>query len=67
MKIFLDTADVEAIRARIDSGVVDGVTTNPSIIMKSGKPFEPVAREILEIVTGSRRCRSSAGKVSGST
>ena len=52
MKIFLDTADVEAIRARIDSGVVDGVTTNPSIIMKSGKPFEPVAREILELVPG---------------
>jgi transaldolase len=52
MKIFLDTADPDAIRARIDSGVVDGVTTNPSKILESGRPFEATAREILELVPG---------------
>ena len=37
MKFFIDTADVEEIRDLNDTGLVDGVTTNPSLIMKSGK------------------------------
>lgn len=52
MKLFLDTANVEEIRKALDTGVLDGVTTNPSIIAKTGKPFETVAREILEMVPG---------------
>lgn len=52
MKLFLDTADVEEIRKALDTGVLDGVTTNPSLIAKSGQPFEKVAREILELVPG---------------
>ena len=52
MKLFLDTASVEEIRKALDTGVLDGVTTNPSIIAKSGRPFETVAREILELVPG---------------
>ena len=52
MKLFLDTADVEEIRMAVDSGVLDGVTTNPSIIARTGRPFETVAREILEMVPG---------------
>jgi len=52
MKIFLDTADVEEIKKAVDSGVLDGVTTNPSRIAKSGRPFESIAREILGLVPG---------------
>ena len=52
MKIFMDTADVEAIRKASETGLVDGVTTNPSIIAKSGRSFKEVVREICQIVPG---------------
>ena len=52
MKIFMDTGDVEAIRRAYDTGMVDGVTTNPTHIAKSGKPFREVVREICSIVPG---------------
>lgn len=52
MRIFLDTADVEQIRTYAAWGVVDGVTTNPSLIKKSGRVFEDVVREICTIVDG---------------
>lgn len=52
MKIFLDTADITEIKKALATGVLDGVTTNPSIIAKSGKPFEKTAREIIELVPG---------------
>jgi transaldolase len=52
MQIFLDTADVEQIRRYADWGVVDGVTTNPSLIARSGRVFEDVVREICGIVDG---------------
>jgi transaldolase len=52
MQIFLDTADVDAIREGVSLGVVDGVTTNPTLIAKTGKPLKKVAREICEIVDG---------------
>lgn len=52
MKFFLDTADVAAIKELNDLGMVDGVTTNPSIILKSGRDILEVTREICSIVTG---------------
>ncbi len=52
MKFFIDSADVKEIRAAHELGVVDGVTTNPSLIAKSGRPFEEVIREICSIVDG---------------
>ena len=52
MKIYLDTADVKEIRELYALGVVDGVTTNPSIVAKTGRPFREVVAEILEIVDG---------------
>ena len=52
MKFFIDSADVKEIRAAHDMGVVDGVTTNPSLIAKAGRPFEEVIREICTIVDG---------------
>mgnify|MGYP001098659289 CR=1 FL=1 len=50
MKIFLDTSIVDEIRAGADTGLVFGVTTNPSIIAKSGRKFLDVIREIINIV-----------------
>jgi len=50
MKIFLDTADLASIRRGIETGLVDGVTTNPSHVAKTGKTFEEVVHEICQIV-----------------
>lgn len=52
MKFFLDTANVDKIRYFADMGLVDGVTTNPSLIAKEGKNFEKVIEEIASIVEG---------------
>ncbi len=52
MKIFLDTAEVDDIRKYASWGVIDGVTTNPSLIAKSGRVFEDVIEEICDIVDG---------------
>ena len=52
MKFFVDTADVDEIRKANDMGVICGVTTNPSLIAKSGRKFEDVIIEITSIVDG---------------
>ena len=52
MKFFLDTADVAAIKEINELGVVDGVTTNPTIISREGRDFKTVIQEICEIVSG---------------
>ncbi|WP_114964298.1 fructose-6-phosphate aldolase [Alkalilacustris brevis] len=52
MKFFVDTADVAAITDLNDLGMVDGVTTNPSLILKSGRDIIEVTREICSIVSG---------------
>ncbi|MGB3148995.1 MAG: fructose-6-phosphate aldolase [Paracoccaceae bacterium] len=52
MKFFVDTADVAAIRELNDLGMVDGVTTNPSLILKSGRDIIEVTKEICDMVEG---------------
>ena len=52
MKFFIDTANVNEIKEANDMGMVDGVTTNPSLIAKEGRNFEEIIREICEIVDG---------------
>ena len=52
MKLFIDTANVDDIRAANDLGVICGVTTNPSLIAKEGKVFADVVKEITQIVDG---------------
>lgn len=52
MKFFIDSADVNEIKAAKERGWVDGVTTNPSLIAKSGRSFEEVIKEICKITTG---------------
>lgn len=52
MKIFLDTANVDEIKEGASWGIVDGVTTNPSLIAREGRDFETVIKEICELVDG---------------
>lgn len=52
MKFFIDSADIAEIREAVELGVLDGVTTNPSLVAKTGKKFRDVLDEILEIVDG---------------
>lgn len=52
MNIFLDTANIEEIKKVNELGLLDGITTNPSIISKSGRKFTEVIKEIATIVDG---------------
>lgn len=52
MKFFIDSAEVEEIREAASLGVLDGVTTNPSLIAKAGRPFHTIIEEICNIVDG---------------
>ena len=52
MKFFIDTADVTEIVAAGKLGLVDGVTTNPSLVAKSGRDFYEVLKEIIALVDG---------------
>ncbi|MCS7171131.1 MAG: fructose-6-phosphate aldolase [Aquificaceae bacterium] len=52
MQFFLDTGHVEEIKQALEWGILDGVTTNPSLISKTGRPFLDVAKEILQLVDG---------------
>jgi transaldolase len=52
VKFFLDTANLDELRTGVSWGIVDGVTTNPTLIAKEGKPFDEHIREICDIVDG---------------
>lgn len=52
MKIFIDSADIGEIREAAAMGVIDGVTTNPSLVAKTGRTLEAVVRDICEVVDG---------------
>ena len=52
MKFFIDTANVEEIKQGLEMGMVDGVTTNPSLVAKETRPFHEILKEICELVDG---------------
>lgn len=52
MKIFVDTADLDEIRELASWGIIDGVTTNPTLVAKTGKPFNEIVKEIFKLVDG---------------
>ena len=52
MKFFLDTANLDELKKGASWGIVDGVTTNPTLIAKEGQPLEEQVRKICEIVDG---------------
>ena len=65
MKFFVDTADVAEIRDLADTGLLDGVTTNPSLIAKSGGDFVEVLKEICSVVAGPVSAEVTATDVDG--
>lgn len=65
MKIFLDTADMAEIREANDMGLIDGVTTNPSLVAKTGKPFHKVIAEICAVVDGPISAETTATEAAG--
>ena len=52
MKIFIDTGDIGEIKEAVAMGAIDGVTTNPSLLAKAGKPIKKAIAEICELVDG---------------
>lgn len=52
MKFFVDTGDIDAIKTLAATGMLDGVTTNPSLVKKTGKDFIPLIEEICDVVSG---------------
>ena len=52
MKIFLDTANIDEIKKAADIGIIDGITTNPSLILKEGRDYKKTLKEICNIVKG---------------
>jgi transaldolase len=52
MKFFIDTANIDEIKKAVEMGMVDGVTTNPSLIARENKPFEEIIKEICTVVDG---------------
>lgn len=52
MKIFIDTANIDEIKAANEWGIIDGVTTNPTLVAKEGKDFKSMVNQILSIVDG---------------
>ena len=65
MKLFIDTADVAQIRQAWGWGIIDGVTTNPTHIANSGRPFDEVLQEIFDIVDGPISVESVSLKAEG--
>jgi transaldolase len=65
MNLFLDTADIAAIRTLAATGQVDGVTTNPSLIAKSGRIMREVIAEICDLVEGPVSAEVAAGDIEG--
>ena len=55
MQIFLDTADTQVIQNGYNTGLIDGITTNPTLIMKSGRDPENVYQELIDM--GLRECK----------
>ena len=49
MKLFLDTADVKSVKARLSTGLISGITTNPTLIRKSGKDIQEVYWELVKL------------------
>jgi len=52
MKFFIDTANIQEIKEASSLGLIDGVTTNPTLVAKEGRPFEELIREICDVVDG---------------
>lgn len=52
MQIFLDTADIQEVKDLVGTGLIDGITTNPSLVASAGKPFADILRDLTRLVPG---------------
>src|SRR5512136_251390 len=62
MKIFLDTANVEEIREANSWGIIDGITTNPTLMAKEKREYDEIVKEIVAIVDGPISAEAMCGK-----
>jgi len=65
MKLFLDTGSIEEIRQGVETGLVDGVTTNPSLVSKEGRPHKDLLKEICQLVPGPVNAEPTAQDAAG--
>ncbi|WAC06701.1 MAG: fructose-6-phosphate aldolase [Thermodesulfobacteriota bacterium] len=65
MKFFIDTADINEIKKAAEYGLIDGVTTNPSLVSKTGKDFITVLKEICDVVNGPISAEVVSSQASG--
>src|SRR5512137_460087 len=65
VKLFIDSADIKEIRKVASWCILDGVTTNPSLVCKTGRPFKDCIREILAAVTGPVSVEAIASDAAG--
>ena len=65
MKFFVDTADVSEIRDLAETGLIDGVTTNPSLVLKANRPYTDILKEICEVVPGPVSAEVAATDLAG--
>ncbi len=65
MQFFIDSADIQEIRALSETGLVDGVTTNPSLVAKTGRQFEEVIKDICAVVDGPVSAEVTATEAEG--
>jgi transaldolase len=65
MKFFADTADIDEIRDLAETGLIDGVTTNPSLVAKTGRDFKETVREICAIIDGPVSAEVTATEAGG--
>ena len=65
MKFFIDSADISEIKEAASMGIIDGVTTNPSLVAKMGRKFRDVLLEICDVVRGPVSAEVTSIKVDG--
>lgn len=65
MQIFVDTADPEEVKKAKEMGLADGVTTNPTLVARTGRPFEEVVQQILKMVDGPVSIEATADDTDG--
>ena len=67
MKFFIDTGNLDEIKKAKDLGILDGVTTNPSLVSKEGRDFKSLLRDICEVVDGPVNAEVVSKEMEGET
>ena len=65
MRLYVDTADIPTVREALELGVIDGVTTNPTILARAGRDLKQTMRELVDLVDGEVWCQAVSGDAAG--